>query len=372
MSPSVESGARTVRLASHGSRKRHPKTRSHGLPCGYCMISRPSTWIRPVGRIAGRRTAANARTATDGPLRPADSYRRAGGACVGRARPQEPEEVVELAIADRLRVVAGRIELRHHRLVAQVEALTSAQRVAAVEEQARALLAQARVGACRECRGGRADPTCDRCESRAPSASQARRRIARSVRARRPARVRRAARQTRRTAAAGSRIKASSVSASRCGVAASCSSSGTTSRPEHEIRQRDETMLDHSAPVPDQIGLESRRARPRANAEQRRLQHGGSRRNPGAVGILDGATHAARDARAAQSFACDRGGDAYAAPGRRRHRRLRATSDAFRAARETPRSSPGYGGAARRRGCREASRRVPPSGGGAARGGRIA
>ncbi len=94
------------------------------------------------GRIAGRelqRTRERQRTALYVLQIRADQR----VAHLGRARAQEPEEVVKLAIADRLRVVAGRIELGHHRLVAQIEALASAQRVAAIEEQARPLLAQA-------------------------------------------------------------------------------------------------------------------------------------------------------------------------------------------------------------------------------------
>ncbi len=46
---------------------------------------------------------------------------------------------MELAISDRLRVVAGRIHLGDDRLAAMVNALTSAQRVAAIEEQSRSL-----------------------------------------------------------------------------------------------------------------------------------------------------------------------------------------------------------------------------------------
>ena len=72
-----------------------------------------------------------------------------------RARAQQRKQVVELAVADRLRVVARGVHLRDDRLVAMEHALTAAQRVAAVEEQSRPLRAQRGAAAAR-CRGGRA------------------------------------------------------------------------------------------------------------------------------------------------------------------------------------------------------------------------
>jgi len=62
-------------------------------------------------------------------------------------RAQERKEIVKFAIADRLGIVAGRVDLRHDRFVPVVNRLTPAQRIAAIEEQSGPLgaqLAQAR------------------------------------------------------------------------------------------------------------------------------------------------------------------------------------------------------------------------------------
>ena len=59
-----------------------------------------------------------------------------------RTRPQQSEEIMKLAISNRLRVVTGRVHLSDDRLAAMVHALASPQRVAAIEEQSRPLLAQ--------------------------------------------------------------------------------------------------------------------------------------------------------------------------------------------------------------------------------------
>ena len=208
------------------------------------MTSRPSTCTRRAVALSNRSDGTNG----SAPSFHVDEVRADQRMVHARgARAQQREQIVKLAVADRLRVVAGGVDLGDDRLVAMIDRLASAQRVAAIEEQSRLAL-RATPAAAARCRDGRANRTCDRCGScrsrvatRASSTAYARAALA----AHRAARAPRAVPQTARTARDGSRSTASISSAKRCGVASSCSSSGTTSRSQDEIGQRDETVPDH-------------------------------------------------------------------------------------------------------------------------------
>ncbi len=189
------------------------------------------------------------------------------------------------------------------------------------------------------------------------SHARARRRSARSVRARRGDRAPRASAQTPRTAALD---RSSTPRAHRrvpAALARSCKQLRNDFAPEHQVRQRDETVSDHPMTVPDQ----NRRNdvdRHRRDAEERGFQHRRTRRDPGGVGIGE------------------RRGDARARS-RRRSSRSRFTARAIVAPRalvrgaknaaqlrpprfaacDRLRQAPANACAARRRGCPAASRR---------------
>ena len=147
---------------------------------------------------------------------------------LARARRDGAEQVVELAVAHPLRVVAGRVDLRDDRLAPKKHRLAAAQRIAAVEQQPRLARAQ-RAQRARRVRAGRADRRCARrAGSRARQLEREPRaaleRIGRSERGAHlghlgelPARVGEQRRRAQRRDSSG--------------VASSCNSSGTTARP---------------------------------------------------------------------------------------------------------------------------------------------
>ena len=82
-----------------GSRNRQPNTRSHGEPLGYCGTSKPKN------RTASPSPARNTTSVANGSGRLRTSTRLAHttGWCILRKRaPHQAEEVMELAVADRV------------------------------------------------------------------------------------------------------------------------------------------------------------------------------------------------------------------------------------------------------------------------------
>src|SRR5579883_2087057 len=147
---------------------------------------------------------------------------------LARTRANAAEQIVKFAVAHRLRVVAGGIDFGQDRLAAAIHRLTSAQRVSAVEEQARlrvAQLPQPRNEAAAVVQiAGVVDPD----HAAAPRAAATIKAAQRSSASAGPS----ASRSLRSSPywRCGSASTASTAAANACGVARSCISSGTISR----------------------------------------------------------------------------------------------------------------------------------------------